>query len=55
MDAREAARRRKVIVSTLVGLKEVLTTNLWQELDPDEERLLKDLIELGVHKLGVEI
>lgn len=55
MNQKEAARRQKVIATTIVGLHEILTTSLRQELDPDEEQLLKDLIELGVHKLGVEL
>lgn len=43
-----------MITDTLFGLKQVLTTNLIQELDPDQEELLKDLICIGIHKLGVE-
>ena len=55
MNAREATRRQKVITAALTGLREVLSTNLLQELDPDQEKLLKQLIELGVHKLNVEL
>lgn len=55
MDAREARRRQQTITDTLHGLRLILTTNLIQELDPEQEELFKDLIELGVHKLGVEI
>ncbi len=55
MNAREARRRQQMITDTLYGLKQILTTNLIQELDPDEERLLGDLICLGVHKLNVEL
>lgn len=55
MNAREAKRRQQMITDTLFGLKQILTTNLLQELDPEQEDLLKNLIELGVHKLEVEI
>lgn len=54
MDAKEAARRQKVIKQTLAGLTEILESGLLQELDPDEEDLLKTLICIGIHKLGVE-
>lgn len=54
MNQREAARRRRVIEETLMGLAEILNTNLWQELDPDQETILKDLLELGMLKMGVQ-
>ena len=54
MDAREAARRQKVIKDTLMGLTEILQSGLLQELDPEEEELLKTLICIGIHKFGVE-
>lgn len=55
MNAREAKRRQQVITDTLFGLKQILTTNLLQELDPEQEQLFKDLLELGVLKLNVQI
>lgn len=55
MNQREAARRQKVIRQTLLGLEEILTTNLLQELAPEEEIRLQDLLELGVHKMEVEL
>lgn len=54
MDAKEAARRQKVIKDTLQGLTEILQSGLLQELDPEQEDLLKTLICIGIHKLGVE-
>lgn len=45
MNAKEAARRQKLIQSTLGGLEEILTTNLQQ--DRDQEQLLKELLTLG--------
>lgn len=54
MNAKEAARRQKVIKDTLEGLTEILQSGLLQELDPDEEELLRKLICIGFHKLGVE-
>lgn len=57
MNARVARQRQQLIWNTLTGLKALLIDDktLLQELDPEQERLLKDLIELGVHKLDVEI
>lgn len=54
MNAKEAARRQKVIKDTLEGLTEILQSGLLQELDPEQEDLLKTLICIGIHKLGVE-
>jgi hypothetical protein len=47
VNAKEAARRQKVIQSTLDGLKEILETGLKQELDPQQELELMRLINLG--------
>lgn len=55
MNQREAARRQKIIHDTLTGLGEILTTNLLQELNPEQEEVLKKLLGLGVLKMGVEI
>lgn len=57
MDAREARRRQKVIQSTLDGLTEILKTNssLQKEMDPEQEKYMKILIELAVHKFGVQL
>lgn len=54
MNAKEAARRQKVIKDTPMGLTEILQSGLLQELDPEQEDLLKTLICIGIHKLGVE-
>ena len=40
MNAKEAARRQKLIASTLEGMNELLTTNLHQEMDPEQEKEL---------------
>lgn len=57
MDAKEARRRQKVIQSTLDGLTEILKTNssLQKEMDPEQEAYMKVLIELAVHKFGVQL
>lgn len=55
MNAREAKRRQQLIVDTLYGLKQILTTNLIQELDPEQEDSFKDLVGLAVHKGMVEL
>lgn len=46
-----------VIASTLEGLTEILRTNsgLQQEMDPEQEAYMKVLIELAVHKFGVQL
>lgn len=38
MNAREARRRQLLIEITLVGMSELFTTNLWQEMDPEQEQ-----------------
>lgn len=55
MDAREAKRRQQLIVDTLFGLKQILTTNLAQELDPAQEEEFKHLISVAVNKGMVEL
>jgi hypothetical protein len=47
VNQKEAARRQKVIATTLQGLREILTTNLHQEMDPSQEAELFELIYLG--------
>lgn len=57
MNARTAAKRQQLIWNTLIGLKAILVddTTLLQELDPDQEQLLKDLVEMAVHKMEIEL
>ena len=50
MNIREAVRRQKVIVNTLAGLREILTTNLHQQMDPLEEEELTELMDLWREK-----
>jgi hypothetical protein len=46
MNQREAQRRQKVIKEAIAGLREILTTNLRQELDPHQERQLAELMNM---------
>lgn len=57
MNAKEAARRQKVIQSTLDGLTEILKTNssLQKEMDPEQEAYMRTLIALAVHKFKVQL
>ena len=48
MNQREAARRQQVIRDTIRGLREILTTNLRQELDPHQETELAQLMNMAV-------
>lgn len=50
MNIREAVRRQKLIVNTLAGLREILTTNLHQQMDPLEEEELTELLDLWREK-----
>ena len=47
MNAREAARRQGKIRDTLAGLLEIFTTNLHQEMDPEQEAEMIKLLALG--------
>ncbi len=44
MNAKEAARRQKAIKQTLAGLKEMVETSLWLEMDPDQEAQMEKLL-----------
>ncbi len=57
MNQREAKRRQQLIWDTLIGMKALLVddTTLLQEMDPDQERLFKDLVGIAVHKDLVEL
>ena len=47
MNAKEAARRSRVIEMTLAGMLEIFTTNLEQEMDPGQETAMKFALDLG--------
>jgi hypothetical protein len=57
MNQREARRRQQLIENTLAGMKAILIDDktLLQELDPLQEERFKDLLELGVLKMGVQL
>lgn len=57
MNARVARQRQQLIWNTLVGLKAILVddTTLLAEMDPDQEGMLKNLVELAIHKGYVEL
>ena len=57
MNQREARRRQQLIENTLAGMEAILIDDktLLQELDPIQEERFKDLLELGVLKMGVQI
>lgn len=44
MNAREANKRRKLVEDTLWGMNQLFTTNLHQELDPEQEMELVRLL-----------
>ncbi len=47
LNAREAARRSRVIEFTLAGMLEIFTTNLEQEMDPGQEKAMGFALDLG--------
>ena len=47
MNQREADRRQKVIATTLAGMLELFTTNLHQEMDPEQEAETIRLLHLA--------
>lgn len=57
MNAATAKRRQQLIWNTIIGLKAMLIDDktLIDEMDPDQEKLFKDLIGIAVHKDLVEL
>jgi hypothetical protein len=47
VNAREAARRQGKIRDTLAGMLEIFTTNLHQEMNPEQEVEMIKLLALG--------